>query len=957
MDNGNGGQGVTKAQVIAMAMVILFQISIVPTPSMLDGPSDRMESSVSNQLETYSLYLTTGNNLSTVLPSEGGQLEASALDTSLEFTTNVLMQSLQVVGDKRQTGGGSQYYIPLNIFLKAEGPQNSIVTWTFSLQAGGSTVATGELENEACSGFGGCDFEHEAIDVDLTGSGGSSSFTVSESDELVLVIRAEMTGCGDGGFFNDCDARVAFNQISGDSRYSLIDISTNAVSDTVFFVQRPGDEFIDGAVVDWYPNDVISDREMQFSFDVKSAFGRKDIESVELRLRYTETNQLMLEKDLTPVPQQIEWTTEGLFGRFKWTYQSGLESGDYEAELRVTDVQSNVFTISHETIKMNEFGVSLKHSDDRGVEYIAPGAITPVPLQLIHRGDATLSMNVELQLLTTLGSDWLVEFDSPGGYTMNSGGTILSPIMTITAPLDLSFVPPKIRIRAIGDAEVGGSFESVSDTLELEIEKLQVYQPPLVSVWDDEKEDLIANSSIPQIDPNVPRYVENGEFNPFLMEVFNSGFTSDSFRIDVLERSKAIIQVYDNETGQRILEDDDDGTFHTNSLDRHNTQTIRLSIKPSGDRADPDIGMIRLEVASMNNSSLKTIVEFTIQRTFGIRAEVSQDCDGVPLGFIETDDCSSTSMRIRVTNSLSGDSSEATSWLIINPASLSENTDRNQAYGIWTYNIIDSAGSNAPKVTLGPDDFIELHMTIEMTSQVVEGNHTIFLRVKEDIPSNDEDARYFDLAVTLNVKADDPALELVQVTSNRGIGPGDEYAYQIKVKNKGNSPQTVLLSASVDQQGWSVDVEGPSGSPLVEIGPFQEITFRIRVTAPTNANNGDRVPVSVEASPFATDQAWPDYYTAELTLTMVVSITSVFDLLVNEVTHPRTSTIIVAGLAILLLFAGFQSRMSRRRVAAQMALLDALSNEMNAQPSIEVEAPSTTEPQYEDPMDDDIELV
>ena len=957
MDNGNGGQGVTKAQVIAMAMVILFQISIVPTPSMLDGPSDRMESSVSNQLETYSLYLTTGNNLSTVLPSEGGQLEASALDTSLEFTTNVLMQSLQVVGDKRQTGGGSQYYIPLNIFLKAEGPQNSIVTWTFSLQAGGSTVAMGELENEACSGFGGCDFEHEAIDVDLTGSGGSSSFTVSESDELVLVIRAEMTGCGDSGFFNDCDARVAFNQISGDSRYSLIDISTNAVSDTVFFVQRPGDEFIDGAVVDWYPNDVISDREMQFSFDVKSAFGRKDIESVELRLRYTETNQVMLEKDLTPVPQQIEWTTEGLFGRFKWTYQSGLESGDYEAELRVTDVQSNVFTISHETIKMNEFGVSLKHSDDRGVEYIAPGAITPVPLQLIHRGDATLSMNVELQLLTTLGSDWLVEFDSPGGYTMNSGGTILSPIMTITAPLDLSFVPPKIRIRAIGDAEVGGSFESVSDTLELEIEKLQVYQPPLVSIWDDEKEDLIANSSIPQIDPNVPRYVENGEFNPFLMEVFNSGFTSDSFRIDVLERSKAIIQVYDNKTGQRILEDDDDGTFHTNSLDRHNTQTIRLSIKPSGDRADPDMGMIRLEVASMNNSSLKTIVEFTIQRTFGIRAEVSQDCDGVPLGFIETDDCSSTSMRIRVTNSLSGDSSEATSWLIINPASLSENTDRNQAYGIWTYNIIDSAGSNAPKVTLGPDDFIELHMTIEMTSQVVEGNHTIFLRVKEDIPSNDEDARYFDLAVTLNVKADDPALELVQVTSNRGIGPGDEYAYQIKVKNKGNSPQTVLLSASVDQQGWSVDVEGPSGSPLVEIDPFQEITFRIRVTAPTNANNGDRVPVSVEASPFATDQAWPDYYTAELTLTMVVSIASVFDLLVNEVTHPRTSTIIVAGLAILLLFAGFQSRMSRRRVAAQMALLDALSNEMNAQPSIEVEAPSITEPQYEDSMDDDIELV
>ena len=478
-----------------------------------------------------------------------------------------------------------------------------------------------------------------------------------------------------------------------------------------------------------------------------------------------------------------------------------------------------------------------------------------------------------------------------------------------------------------------------------------------MSVWDEEKQTLIANSSIPQIDPSVPRYVEDGEFNSFLMEIFNSGFTSDSFRIDVLERSKSIIQIFDNQTGQRILEDDDDGTFHTNSLDRHNTQTIRLSIKPSGDRSDPDTGMVRLEVASMNNSSLKTIVEFTIQRTFGIRAEVSQDCDGVPLGFIETEDCSSTSLRVRVTNSLSGESAAATSWLIINPASLSENTDRNQAYGIWTYNIIDSAGANAPKVTLGPDDFVELHMTIEMTSQVVEGNHTIFLRVKEDVPSNEDEARYFDLAITLNVQADDPELELVQVTSNRGIAPGDEYAYQIKVKNKGNSPQTVLLSASVDQQGWSVDVEGPSGSPLVQIPAFEEVTFRIRVTAPANANNGDKVPVTIEASPFATDQAWADSYTAELTLTMVVSISSIIDLLVNEVSHPRTSTIVVLGIAILLLFAGFQSRGSRRRVAAQMALLDALSNEINAQPSAVVEIPSEVEPDYEDEMDDDIELV
>ena len=248
-------------------------------------------------------------------------------------------------------------------------------------------------------------------------------------------------------------------------------------------------------------------------------------------------------------------------------------------------------------------------------------------------------------------------------------------------------------------------------------------------------------------------------------------------------------------------------------------------------------------------------------------------------------------------------------------------------------------------------------MTIEMTSQVIEGNHTIYLRVKEDVSTEDEEARYFDLAITLNVKADDPLLELVQVTSNRGLSPGDEYAYQIKVKNKGNSPQTVLLSAEVDEQGWSVDVEGPSGSPLVEIGPFEEVTFRIRVSAPSDANNGDRVPVVVKASPFATDQAWPEEFTAELSLTMVVDISSIIDLLVNEITHPRGSTWIVLGVAVLLVFAGFQSRLSRQRVAAQMALLDALSNEMQAEPSVEVESTPTIEIPDEDAFDDDIELV
>ena len=50
-------------------------------------------------------------------------------------------------------------------------------------------------------------------------------------------------------------------------------------------LQRDGAELSDGVGVEWYPNDVLADRTMQFSFDVKSAFGRDDMDSVKLLMR------------------------------------------------------------------------------------------------------------------------------------------------------------------------------------------------------------------------------------------------------------------------------------------------------------------------------------------------------------------------------------------------------------------------------------------------------------------------------------------------------------------------------------------------------------------------------------------------------------------------------------------------------------------------------------------------
>ena len=96
---------------------------------------------------------------------------------------------------------------------------------------------------------------------------------------------------------------------------------------------------------------------------------------------------------------------------------------------------------------------------------------------------------------------------------------------------------------------------------------------------------------------------------------------------------------------------------------------------------------------------------------------------------------------------------------------------------------------------------------------------------------------------------------------------------------------------------------------------------------------------------------------------MVVGIDGIFDRLINEVTNPRASTLIVMVVAILLIFAGVQSRMNRRKWAAHLALIEAMKEAENEDLDIDSEEDYHTpivEEEEEEQMvydDDDIELV
>ena len=965
-----------SALVLSLLFMTSSWVTAVSDLELVDGTKFNSSSDV--QMNLYTMYIASQNSsaggdgfITTQVPESGGQESMSALSNSVEFRTSPMLSSLEVAGRPNHGSGSGSYYLPIGIFLRSTGPDTATVDWTITLKASGSQVGSASWSSEACNPglTQSCSFDHETFEIDI---GSGETFTIDKDERLELIIDADMSGCEGGGGSpwgggTSCEAEVAWNEIDGDERFSTIEIEANAIANSLVLLQREGAELAEGPELDWYPNDILSERVMQFSFDVKSSFGRYDVDSVRLLMR-DPNGAYRIDHVIDEDDEDIEDTSQGIFGEYLWSYPSGIPSGEYTVELEVSDIQGNSVIVEHEPVIMEQWGVALKHRNDRSTEYIAPEQTTAVPLQMVHRGDSTKSMDVDLEVLTNFPSSWLIEFDSPGGYTLNSGGDILNPILTLTAPEDLTGAPSSIDIRAVAEAEVDGVLQVVhQDTLQIDLEKMDVFQPPQVSIWSEDHEIAVANSSRPDdFDSSANSYVDYNQFTPFLMEIFNTGFDADEFKIDVLQRAKAIIQVYDNDTGERILEDDGDGTYHTALLDRHQTQTLRILVKPSSDRLDPDIGTIELEVVSTGQSNLSSTIDFTIQRTFGIRAEVSYDCDGSPLGHIEVSLCSpgtgksEVTLRAKITNTMSSGES-ATWWRIQNPASLEENTERNAAYGQWQFRIEDDSGNAVPRVSLAPGDQIEVFVTVTLTSQVEFGNHTVYLRIVEDIP--DADPRYFDLPMIFEIDSDDPKLEIVQVSPNRLLSPGDTVEIQMKVKNLGNSPLTILLEAESESSGWSVEIDGPSNSVLIILDPFDEVTFVLEVSVPASSNNGDTSRIEVSATPFDTDQSWPDELTAKTSVVMTVGIDSLVERLVNEFTYPRISTYVVGIIAFMLLIAGTQSALNRRRWKSHMAYLEAISDdsEEDIEDQDDIPAPVLTveEPEVEDIAydDDDIELV
>ena len=808
-------------------------------------------------LESYNLYLdeegeSGGDGAITTMEPEGAHKEASVL-SGVEFRSEDLISDITIYGE------GSATEIHLYIYLQFKGQEGSTSDLTFTLNAvGGPTYTeTMSLDDPCNSGFinSDCSWTLNEIFFDVPEDG----FTVEQGAQLRLQIDGSASCEGQGGIgqSGDCELLVAYGDVEQTNGFSRLTMKANALADSSVRVHAPGSIWIDDEQLDWSPNHRPEFRTIQFSVDVRDAFGRDDIQSVSLVLSTPSGTNTVFDKEFEDDDLRLD--NNGLVGNYTWTYDAGIAPGEYALQLEITDVQGHTVVYSHQGLEFMEYGMYLSLPvDQTDSVLVAPGQQSSVEFMVEHTGSAGIEMEVEFELFTSLHSSWSAPiWDQPGGYYLGGGGSFKIATLTIDAPDgDLSTAPERIEVWARGFVENDDNIreEVVIEKIVLDVEVVNVYAPPRLNVYEDEDHQMqIADSNRPDaFDETVSHYIDSDEIGEYYIDVFNAGFDTDTYRIKVedMPSSSWMYEFLDNDTNEPLVTE---GIYVvTPDIGSHEVLSIVMKIYPPTSRDDVDIGIVSINCFSVGNDTQSSMSSFTVHRTFGILAEVISDSDGQDIGSVgPVSPGSEVSFDVRVTDST--ENSTQNTWRIISPGKLSENTDVDASYGTWEYSMKDDNGSEIVALRLMPGASGDVKVTISMRDQVRAANHTLYLRVTEEV--SDGEPRYFDLPLEIRVEEEvlPGRIFVERVTEITSFLPGAEQNVDFRVENSNNVMLDVIISAQSLPDGWSASFSTSGSSVqgntiLLEIDAFStsEFTMTLLASGDLVAGKDAEVVLSVE---------------------------------------------------------------------------------------------------------------
>ena len=957
----------TPGRFIPLLIVLLFIGSVMPLGGLSNSSKNTLEDSAnifkaSSSNESYDLFIgaatseSGGDGSISTMEPDGSSQEESILST-LEFYTNEMISDIQIYGE------GSTPAIEISVYLKFEGNEGASADINFVLKSGSSVVESEQITLEdpctSSNPFGGnsCSYSVNIINIEIPSSG----FTVENGKRLGLEVDASIDGCqgsGIGGGDGDCDVMMQYGDIDSTNSFSKIEVRANALSQSAVKVHMIGSGWTDSEVLEWSPNHRSEFRTMQFTLQIKDSFGRDDIETVNLIMSTNSGATVVFNKEFED--DDLILDNDGLVGNYTFTYPLGIDPGDYDVLLEIQDIQGHTVLFQHQGVVFVEHDIYLTlPSTQPDTVLIAPGMTSNVEFLVEHTGSDSSDLQVVFDLARSLPSTWSESWDKPGGYSLNGGGSSAKPILQIDVPKgDLSTGPDKLEIEARAFADIDGTTTEVAVIeIVLDIEEVGVFAEPRISIFEDfEHQIQIVDSTRPEFyDETLSHYVDADEVGDFFIDVFNSGFDSDTFfiRVNAMPTSWQY-KFYDNDTGLELTEEGINSV--TPSIGSHDILTIRMDLFPPAEREAQDIGLVSLQITSAGESDLRTDVSFTVHRTFGILAEVISDSDAGELGRVESVDPGDTvSYSVRVTDST--DTVGQTTWKLINPKDLERNKDSDIGYTNWDYSITDSSQNDVIVVSLESGSYADIELEIELPSNVEAGNHTVYLQIREEGVESSE-ARYFDLPVTVEVSEEvQPGnLPITQKSEFTRFSSEEKKSIEFRISNDNNVQLDVFIELE-EPEGWEGEISASStqvggGFLFLTLPAYSSKDFFVELTAPSNLKDGSEVDFTLKVTPMDDEVPYAEEFNQISKFTFKTECRGVSCLL-NEIYQPEPQTIaLFAGLLAILFLAVYR----RGRYNSSNYLIEEVPQELEMESDEGLDIP---EPVSEDSLedDDDLELL
>ena len=909
--------------------------------STLSG--NEIVSSVGENFEDYELFLDEADNdktLTTIQP-EGNHEDASLLETGIRFESDEMISDLTVEGKSNDE-------IKVVVYLKWRASQSdSEAEASFKLYSGTTLVkqVTEDLgDPQNATFFGGSDsWTPYTILLDV----GAGGFVVENGDRLSLDIEATASceGGGDspiGG--STCQVDIAYGGAVG-NEYSRLEIRADALSGSQVKVHYQGEGWSEVEVTEWSPTHRLEKRTMQFSVDVRDAFGRDDIEKIELVLSTPNEATAVFEKEFTDSDLRLD--NNGLVGNFSFTYESGITSGLYPLTMVITDAQGHTINYEHPLgMTFLEHDIYLDFpSNQIGRLLVAPGQTSTIEMSLEHTGSLTSDLTVQLELQQSLPSGWSEpNWSNPGGYTLNGGGSSARPELTVEVPNDLSGIGDNYQIvveaRAYVSNGAGSTVEVRLVSLEIDVEKVNQFGEPDIEVYEDVEQQIQIYDSdrLDFYNENLSHYVDYDEVGDFYFKITNVGFDDDTYRLRIQEIPVGwSVKFLINGTGAELTEQGIDAL--TPTVDQGEILMIRVEVYPPLERDAVDIGLLRFTVTSDGSTeeTLSTSVGWTIHRTFGILAEVISDSDAGTLGTVGPVSPGSTVVyNVRITDS--SENAGTTNWVIKNPSAVQRNIDEDPGYATWMYDVTDVEGNIALVASLTGGQYADVKVEMTVRQQVEAGLHTIYMQVAEESDGGDE-PRYFDLPLTVEISSDvEPGrLAVEQKTQATRIGAGETLDVEYRIENQNNVELNVIITLDTPE-GWDGSLDGGEFISL-SLPAFSTEDFTLEITAPKNVKNGQMVDFQMTVVPMDEENPYPCNaeicYTQEPTFSFKTESSGIVNAILSELSDPEPTTMVMFLSILVLLGFGLYRRGQNKMKAQLYASMVEPTEEVETEPEFD----------------------